>query len=52
MKKAQRVLSTFIGEPRRINLEPFFDNLFRLRDNFKALGMNMHDGVIFFPDLI
>ena len=41
-----------LGDLTSINLEHLFGDLFKLRDNFKELGMDMHDGVIFFPDLI
>ena len=39
------------GEPTSIFLEPLFDDLFRLRDNFKALGMVLKDGEAYLPDL-
>jgi hypothetical protein len=39
------------GEPTSIFLEPLFDDLFRLRDNFKALGMVLKDGEVYLPDL-
>lgn len=39
------------GEPTSIFLEHLFDDLFRLRDNFKALGMVLKNGVVYLPDL-
>lgn len=51
-KKPILWMSVFLGDLTSINLEHLFGDLFKLRDNFKELGMDMHDGVIFFPDLI
>jgi len=50
-KKAQLMLSYFRGEPTSIFLEHLFDDLFRLRDSFKALGMVLKEGEVYLPDL-
>ncbi len=42
---------SFAGELTSINLEPLFEDLFKLRDNFKALGMVIKDGEVYLPDL-
>jgi len=39
------------GELTHINLEHLFDDLFRLRDRFKELGMVIQDGQVYLPDL-
>ena len=44
-------MSLLLGEPTSIFLEHLFDDLFRLRDNFKALGMVFKDGEVYLPDL-
>ena len=41
----------FIGEPTSINLEHLFDDLFKLKKKFEALGMVIKDGTIYLPDL-
>ncbi len=40
-----------LGEPTSINLEHLFDDLFKLKDRFKALGMEIKDGKVYLPDL-
>jgi hypothetical protein len=45
------MLSCFRGEPTHIILEPFFDDLFRLKERFEALSMIIKDGKVFLPDL-
>lgn len=42
---------SLFGEPTHIILEPFFDDLFRLKDRFEALGMIIKDGKVYLPDL-
>ena len=44
-------LRLLLGEPTSINLEHLFDDLFKLRDRFKALGMEIKDGKVYLPDL-
>ena len=44
-------LRLLLGEPTSINLEHLFDDLFKLRDRFKALGMEIKDGEVYLPDL-
>ena len=44
-------LRLLLGEPTSINLEHLFDDLFKLRDRFKALGMDIKDGKVYLPDL-
>jgi hypothetical protein len=44
-------LKSTYGEPTSIFLEHLFDDLFLLRDNFKALGMVLKDGEVYLPDL-
>ncbi len=45
------MLSCFRGEPTHINLEPFFDDLFKLKDRFEAIGMIIKDGKVYLSDL-
>ena len=45
------MLGQFRGELTHINLEHLFDDLFRLRDRFKELGMVIKDGQVYLPDL-
>ncbi len=45
------VMSFLFGEPTSIFLEHLFDDLFRLRDSFKALGMVLKEGEVYLPDL-
>ena len=40
-----------LGDLTSISLEHLFDDIFRLRDNFKALGMILKDGEVYLPDL-
>lgn len=40
-----------VGDLTSINLEHLFDNLFRLRDNFRAFGMTLKDGEVYLPEL-
>jgi len=40
-----------LGEPTSINLEHLFNDLFELKDRFKALGMVIKDGQVYLPDL-
>jgi hypothetical protein len=44
-------LRFLLGEPTHIILEPFFDDLFALKDRFEALGMIIKDGKVYLPDL-
>ena len=44
-------LRLLLGELTHINLEHLFDDLFRLRDRFKELGMVIKDGQVYLPDL-
>jgi hypothetical protein len=44
-------MSLLLGEPTSIFLEHLFNDLFQLRDNFKALGMVLKDGEVYLPDL-
>ena len=39
------------GESTHINLEPFFYNLFRLKERFEVLGMIIKDSKVYLPDL-
>ena len=44
-------LRLLLGEPTSINLEHHFDDLFKLKKKFEALGMVIKDGTIYLPDL-
>ncbi|HMS31265.1 MAG TPA: hypothetical protein PJ984_02620 [Candidatus Saccharibacteria bacterium] len=44
-------LRLLLGDLTSISLEHLFDDLFRLRDNFKALGMILKDGEAYLSDL-
>ena len=44
-------LKSTYGEPTSINLEHLFDDLFKLKKKFEALGMVIKDGTIYLPDL-
>lgn len=44
-------LKSTYGELASINLEHFFDNLFKMRRRFRDLGMVIKDGEVYLPDL-
>jgi len=44
-------LRLLLGELTSINLEHFFDNLFRMCRRFRDLGMVIKDGEVYLPDL-
>lgn len=44
-------MSYFRGEPTSINLELLFEDLFKLKERFEALGMIIKDGKVYSSDL-
>ena len=44
-------MSYFRSEPTSINLELLFEDLFKLKERFEALGMTIKDGRVYVPDL-
>jgi hypothetical protein len=44
-------LRLLLGDLTSISLEHLFDDLFKLKDRFKALGMEIKDGKVYLPDL-